>query len=97
MSVHPRLLLALAWIAGVGSVYLVLAMFTQGMLGGVSPEEIWWDRVYAWWGDFLAAGWLMMAAIYLEGNHEVSRIGPVCRATREPFGGWCCSPLAMSC
>ena len=65
MSVHPRLLLALAWIAGIGSVYLVLAMFTQGMLGGVSPEEIWWDRVYAWWVDFLAAGWLMMAAIYL--------------------------------
>lgn len=65
MSVHPRLLVALAWIAGIGSVYLVLAMFTQGMLGGASPEEIWWDRVYAWWVDFLAAGWLMMAAIYL--------------------------------
>lgn len=65
MSVHPRLLLALAWIAGIGSVYLVLAMLTQGMLGGASPEEIWWDRVYAWWVDFLAAGWLMMAAIYL--------------------------------
>lgn len=65
MSVHPRLLLALAWIAGIGSMYLVLAMFTQGMLGGASPEEIWWDRIYAWWVDFLAAGWLMMAAVYL--------------------------------
>lgn len=75
MSIYPRLLLALAWIAGIGSVYLVLAMLTQGMLGGASPEEVWWDRIYAWWVDFLAAGWLMMFAIYL-GRKYRSLISP---------------------
>lgn len=39
-------------------------MLTQAMLSGASPEDVWWDRVYFWWVDFLAAGLLMMLAVY---------------------------------
>lgn len=54
----------LAVVAALGSLYAILAMFTQAMLGGYSPQEVWWDRVYAWWVDFLAAGLLAMLAVY---------------------------------
>ena len=54
-----------AGVAALGAAYAVFATFTQGMLGGVSAQEIWWDRLFAWWVDFLAAGWLLMLAIYL--------------------------------
>lgn len=54
-----------ACIAVLGSLYAVLAMLTQAMLSGTSAESIWWDRIYIWWVDFLAAGLLMMLAIYL--------------------------------
>ena len=64
MSTRSRILIALAWIAGLAAAYLVLAMFTQAMLGGSSAEEIWWDRVYTWL-EFLVAGWLSMTAVYL--------------------------------
>jgi hypothetical protein len=47
------------------SLYAVLAMFTQAMLGGHSAGQIWWDRLYAWWVDFLAAGLLALLAVYL--------------------------------
>lgn len=63
---NPRIVLrVVACIVGLGAVYAVLAMFTQAMLGGASAQEIWWDRIYAWWVDFLATGWLLMLAIYL--------------------------------
>ena len=65
MSRNRIVFTALAAIAALGSLYAILAMFTQGMLGGVSPQEVWWDRIYAWWLDFLAAGLLLMLAIYL--------------------------------
>lgn len=56
---------ALAILAGIGAMYALLSMLTQGMLGGVSPAEVWWDRLYVWWIDFLAAGLLLMLAVLL--------------------------------
>ncbi len=65
MSGKKAALVACAWIAGLGSIYAVLAMFTQAMLGGGAAEPGWWDRFYIWWVDFLGAGLLLMLAIYL--------------------------------
>jgi hypothetical protein len=65
MNRNKVTLAVFAWIAGAGSLYALLAMLTQAMLGGTSEKAVWWDRVYAWWVDFLAAGLLLMLAIYL--------------------------------
>jgi hypothetical protein len=51
--------------AGAASLYALLSALTQGMLGSAGPEEVWWDRVYAWWVGFLSAGLLLMLAVYL--------------------------------
>jgi hypothetical protein len=71
--------LALSGVAALGALYAILAMLTQGMLGGTSSQEIWWDRVIAWWVDFLAAGLLLMLAIYLW-----RRSGRVGQSVRPP-------------
>jgi hypothetical protein len=65
MSSKKTLMLVLAWIAGLGSVAAFLAMLTQAMLTGTSPEAVWRSRVYLWWVDFLLAGWLLLASVYL--------------------------------
>lgn len=44
--------------------YCALAMFTQAMLGGETPEEITRDRIYVW-AFFLIAGWFAMTAVHL--------------------------------
>ena len=63
-----------AVVAALGAAYAVLAMFTQGMLGGISASEVRWDRIVVWWVDFLAAGLLLMLAVYLwrRSGHTVS-------------------------
>lgn len=65
MTAKKLLLRAMAVAAALAALYALLAMLTQAMLGGHSAEQIWWDRVYAWWVDFLGAGMLSLLAVYL--------------------------------
>jgi hypothetical protein len=75
----------IACLAGLGSAYAFVAMFTQAMLGGPSEAEVWWDRVYIWWIDFLAVGLLLMLAIYL---WRRSTRSPESETSRRSRGAW---------
>lgn len=71
-------------LAAFGAAYAVLAFFTQAMLAGRSPEQLWWDRFYAWWVDFLAAGLLALLAVYL---WRRARVAAKSGNNLSPIGG----------
>jgi hypothetical protein len=79
------LLKLLSLASAFGAFYCLLAMFTQGMLGGASPAEVWRDRIYAW-AFFLVAGWLAMAAIFLWRRANGYRRSSTTRLFVIPFG-----------
>jgi len=61
----PASLKALALISSAGSLFAFFSMIACAALSGITPEAIWWSRIYVWWVDFFLAGSLLMLAVYL--------------------------------
>lgn len=77
---------AMAVAAALVALYALMAMLTQAMLGGHSTQQIWWDRVYAWWVDFSGAGILGSLAVYLWRKSNIERRpGAVLRVALFPL------------
>lgn len=78
----PTSLKAFALVSSAGSLFAFFSMIACAALSGVTPEAIWWSRIYVWWVDFFLAGSFLMLAVYLWRKSERLAKPTVCLRPR---------------